>query len=344
MNLKEMAAELGVSPSTVSRVLNGYKNFSVSASVRERIVRRADELGYTPNPMYQSMRQKSNRQISILFTSLMHTAQSCDSMAGVDELCEYVLSKGYSFHYLCYKLEHLREQGLMPPWKVAGAAVVDVRHAGLLTELDASGIPYVSLNGEAGPSGAAFLVDEAFHMKQAFDHLYALGHRKIGYLNIYREPELVPFRLEDHHYSVRERCAAYRELCNAYALETMPEAFSWDLLPEKAMELELARGCTAFIAYHFSSAVHAMHYCRTHGLRIPEDISLIAFNNSSMAELLDPALASIRLPLKDMGLAAGEWLLEKCKSPGTGDGAVFRFRGELIAGGSTAKCQTIITQ
>ena len=55
MNLKSIAQELGISPSTVSRVVNGNKNFSVSPELREKILARANATGYTPNPMYQAM-------------------------------------------------------------------------------------------------------------------------------------------------------------------------------------------------------------------------------------------------------------------------------------------------
>lgn len=63
MNLKSIAQELGISPSTVSRVVNGNKNFSVSPELREKILARANATGYTPNPMYQAMRKKDNRHV-----------------------------------------------------------------------------------------------------------------------------------------------------------------------------------------------------------------------------------------------------------------------------------------
>ena len=66
MTLKEIAAELGVSTSTVSRVLNGcHKNFTVKPELRKRILDRVAERNYRPNPMYQAMRKKENLQIAI---------------------------------------------------------------------------------------------------------------------------------------------------------------------------------------------------------------------------------------------------------------------------------------
>ncbi|MGN1366479.1 MAG: LacI family DNA-binding transcriptional regulator, partial [Victivallis vadensis] len=176
MNLKELAAEFGVSPSTISRVVNQSKNFSVSAELRGRILARAAELGYAPNPMYQAMRKKDNRQISILFPYLLHIMGGADISKGIDCLSEELFRLGYSSHYLSCPQEQRRNYGV-PPWKVAGAVAVDVRLPGQIAELDASGIPYVSLNGIAGPNGASVLVDERANTFLLLDYLYGLGHR-----------------------------------------------------------------------------------------------------------------------------------------------------------------------
>ena len=79
MTLKEIAAELGVSPSTVSRVLNGRdKNFTVKPELRKRILDRVAERDYKPNPMYQSMRKKDNQQIAIFLPSYLEAALEAD--------------------------------------------------------------------------------------------------------------------------------------------------------------------------------------------------------------------------------------------------------------------------
>ena len=87
MTLKEIAAELGVSPSTVSRVLNGRdKNFTVKPELRKRILDRVAERDYKPNPMYQSMRKKDNQQIAIFLPSYLEAALEADINAGVDAM------------------------------------------------------------------------------------------------------------------------------------------------------------------------------------------------------------------------------------------------------------------
>ena len=70
MTLKEIAAELNVSPSIISRVLNGYtQSFSITDELRQRILKKVEECGYRPNPVFSAIKQKKNKQISILYYS-----------------------------------------------------------------------------------------------------------------------------------------------------------------------------------------------------------------------------------------------------------------------------------
>ena len=202
MTLKEIAAELGVSTSTVSRVLNGcHKNFTVKPELRQRILDRVAERNYRPNPMYQAMRKKENQQIAIFLPNYLETTLETDISSGVDALNNCLFDKGYSVHYLVRPLEQRATYGL-PQWKVAGAVALDVRRSELIRELDESGLPYVVLNGVAGPHGCAVQADDAGNMNCALNHLYELGHRKIGYVTPYRDPDLIPISFSEQHYSV----------------------------------------------------------------------------------------------------------------------------------------------
>lgn len=339
MKLKTISADLGISPSTVSKVLNGYKNFSISPELREKILAYAKKSGYTPNPLYQAMRQKDNRQISIHLPNLLHVSNGADISLGVDRCCEKLLDSGFRFYYLGYTIEYQKTYGL-PPWKVAGALVVDVRREDLIEELDASEIPYVSLNGVSGPHGTAIMTDDYYNMMLLLKHLYELGHRKIGYLNFYRGPENPPFTLADHHYSVRQRLRAYQDFCREIGESPLPESLScdYDTLPTLLAGLE--RGCTAFLSYSYSAIVEASFHLRERGFRIPEDISLATFNNPTMSNFTEPPLTCIAIPVREMGEAAAELLLNKYKDSSSGAGKTISFRGTLVQRRSTGPCRT----
>ena len=339
MNLKSIAAELGISPSTVSKVMNGYKNFSISPELREKILAYAKSSGYTPNPLYQAMRQKDNRQISIHLPNLLHVSNGADISLGVDRCCEKLLDNGFRFYYLGYTIEYQKTYGL-PPWKVAGALAVDVRRKELIEELDASGIPYVSLNGVSGPHGTAIMTDDYANMMLLLNHLYELGHRKIGYLNIYRSPEDPPFTLDDHHYSVRQRMKAYMDFCNGIGESPLPESLSWNFDTQQLLLSGLEHGCTAFISYTFSTIIETAFLLRERGFRIPEDISLATFNNPKTANFTEPPLTCISIPVREMGEAAAELLLNKYKDSSYALGRTITFQGTLIQRKSTGPCRT----
>lgn len=330
MTLKEIASELGVSPSTVSRVLNGCRdNFTVKPKLRERILERVAERGYRPNPMYQSMRKKNNRQIAIILPNYLHTTHETDISAGVDAMNNSLYEKGFSFHYLIRPLEQRATYGL-PQWKVAGAVAVDVRKSELVCELDESGLPYVVLNGVAGPHGSAIQADDSGNMQCALDHLYGLGHRKIGYLNPYRDPKLVPLRFEDQHYSVLRRTAAYFEFCLSHGLPVLESAKGCSTTVEAAVEEGVARGFTAYVAYAFDMYLEICHFLHRRNLRIPEDVSVVTFNNPSLARYAFPPATCVEIPVEAMGVEAGNFLVDMLENPETPSPQVKMLPGKLI--------------
>ena len=339
MNLKSIAEELGISASTVSRVVNGKKNFSVSPELREKILARTSASGYTPNPVYQAMRQKANKQIAILQPNLLHVSLGSDIATGVDCLCEELRKYGFSFHSLNHILAHQSNYRL-PAWKVAEALVVDARRVELIAELDASGVPYVSLNGVTGPNGSAVMTDDYANMMFVLDHLRKLGHRRIAYLNFYRPQNDFAFSQEDHHSSVRERLAAYLDFCRGTGWEPLPETSRCDLPVSVMVEAWLKRNCSAFVCYSFPQAVETVHLLKQRNLRVPQDISIAAFNNPELAAFVDPPMTCLEIPVQEMGLKGAELLLRKYDDPGFARGETFTFKGKLVIRESTGPCRT----
>ena len=330
MTLKEIAAELGVSPSTVSRVLNGRdKNFTVKPELRKRILDRVAERDYKPNPMYQSMRKKDNQQIAIFLPSYLEVALEADINAGVDAMNNSLFEKGFSFHYLVRPLEQRATYGL-PQWKVAGAVAVDVRRSELVCELDESGLSYVVLNGVAGPNGSAVQADDAGNMECAMKYLYELGHRRIGYVNPYRDPKLIPIGFAEQHYSVIRRTASYFEFCLAYGLPVLESAKDCTVTVEDAVAEGVERGFTAYVAYSFGMYMEICHYLHARNLHIPRDVSVVTFNNPPLARFAAPPPTCVEIPCREMGVEAGRLLLERLERPGETEPQVRMLPGRLV--------------
>lgn len=336
MNMKSIAEELGISVSTVSRVINGNQNFSASKELREKILLLAAKTGYSPNPVYQAMRKKDNRQIAIILPSYLQPAISSNIAEGVDALSRNFLKQGYNCHYLIRPLEFWKNYGL-PTWKVSGAITVDVCRKSAISEIDQSGIPYVSLNGVAGPHGFAVLGDDAQDMTAALEYLYRHGHRRIAYINLHRPPDMIPIAFDDHHYSVYRRWEAYLDFCRVNGLEPVTSPRNCDTSYAEAIEAALAHKCTAILTYQFRIALEVNHLLHQRGLCVPRDISLMSFDDSSIADLLEPAITSLALPCREMGLAAGKILLERRKNSEFTYGEKL-FPGTLIERQSVAQC------
>ena len=336
MTLKEIAAEIGVSPSTVSRVISGcHKNFTVKPELRKRILDRVAERDYKPNPMYQAMRKKTNRQVAIFLPNYLEIAFEAEINSGVDAVNNLLFERGYSCHYLVRPLEQRATFGL-PQWKVAGAVAVDVRKSELIGELDESGLPYVVLNGVAGANGCAVQADDIGNMKCAMAYLYELGHRKIGYMNPYRDPKLIPISFAEQHYSVIRRTAAYFDFCLAQGLPVLESAKDCSVTVEKAVEEGIARGFTAYIAYSFGMYMELCHHLHLRNLRIPEDVSVVTFNNPPLARYSAPPATCVEIPTRAMGCEAGELLLKRLEQSGAGQGEVRMLPGKLVIRDSAA--------
>ncbi len=154
MTLKDLARELGVAPSTISRVLNGCsKNFTIPEELRKRILDHVEKRGYRANPVFQSMKLRKNKHVVVLFYSRtsMSTGFTVEQM--VDKATLFLRDQGYEVHYTFCRVMPPLQNYTMPPWKVAGLLIPDVHNPETLAEIEKSGVPYVCMNGIAGPGG-----------------------------------------------------------------------------------------------------------------------------------------------------------------------------------------------
>jgi DNA-binding LacI/PurR family transcriptional regulator len=222
--------------------------------MRDKILARVSDAGYTPNPLYQAMRQKDNKQIAIMLPNLLRLAGASEISAGVDRLCERMMAYGFKFYYIGRTQVSLKTYGL-PMWKVAMAVVVDTNNAEMIEELDSSGIPYVSLNGETGPNGTAITTDDYANMKMAMEYLTGLGHSHICYINFYRRDKTSGAIMEDQHPSIATRLKAYEDSCAKTGFKPCEESLRRDIDVNATINAGLNANCTAFVAYNFPLAM-----------------------------------------------------------------------------------------
>ncbi len=188
----------------------------------------------------------------------------------------------------------------------------------LQDRVQAFGVPFVSTLDPECPMSAV-VADDADGIRQAVAHLLGLGHRKIGYL-IHNEDD-VPVSLL--------RLQSYRAALGTAGITADPHWVRHLILDADFIRrgrLSMAAwladgwsrsGCTALLVQNDRAAIGAMEALTSHGLRVPDDVSVVGFDSTDEAELCTPRLTSVHVPLREIGNQAVHLLLEQIRHPKT---------------------------
>lgn len=332
MTLKQIAAELGISYSTVSRVINGYEqNFSVKPELRARIMEKIRETQFSPDPLYRSLRKKNNRQISFIFPFSIRELEGTVVGDAVYYLEEKLSRNHFQFNYL-FNSREAEATYRLPPWKAAGFIVPDVRVPGQVEELEKSDVPYVVLNGICGKKGTAVMTDDRWNMTRSMEHLFSLGHKRVGYLNCNRISSPPEFR---PHSSITDRQETYLEFCGKHGIAPLHGYGDRRSPTEQNIRNMLKQKATAVIAYDLPIAIEAIHALWKLRIRIPEDVSILCFNNHKFAEFTVPPLTTLEIPAREMGEAAADIIMKRHLDMEHACGKTVSFKGKLIVRQST---------
>jgi LacI family transcriptional regulator len=300
MTIGDVAAEAGVSVATVSKVING--RWGVSESTSERVRAVIDELGYESSLVARSLRSRRTDVIAVLVVdvepfsaellkgaarAIRDTGYELVVFSGCGRADDQV---GWERRYLSRVSGTLCDGAiLVTPSSVdpnQGAPVVAVDH-----NVGSPDLPSVDSDNLSGAVAAT-------------EYLLGLGHRRIGFLG--GRPDLESARL-------RER--GYRRALRAAGIGTdrvliANGGFQPDTAEEAARALlTTAERPTAIFAANDVSAIATMAAARGLGLSIPEDLSLIGFDNVPESALCQPPLTTIEQPIQRMGLEAVELLI-----------------------------------
>ena len=333
--LADIAAQAGVSEATVSRVLNGKAG--VAAATRESVLAALDLLGYerparlrqrsaglvgliTPeleNPIFPAFAQVIGQALTRQgYTPVLATQTPGGSTE--DELTEMLVERGVA--------------GIIYVSGLHADTTADVRR---YERLRAKGVPFVLVNGFSPKVQAPFVSpDDRAAMRLAVDHLVSLRHRRIGLALGPARFIPVQRKIEGFTATMRDRLGldddALRELIQ-HSLFTLEGG-------QAAASALLDRGCTAAVCASDMMALGAIRAARQRGLAVPEDFSVIGFDDSPLIAFTDPPLTTIRQPVPAMGQAAVRALLEEIGGT-PAPHSEFVFLPELVVRGSTASCR-----
>lgn len=330
--LTEVAEKVGVSEATVSRVLNGRPG--VSAATRTAVLTALDVLGYErptklrgkrarlvglvlpelQNPIFPALAEVVGGALAQLRFTPVLCASGPNGLSEVDYVnmlldqhASGVIFAGGNFAEADSAHEHyrlLRERAL--PVVLVNASSEDLL------------FPQVS-------------TDDAVAIEQAFSHLHALGHEAIGL--ILGPEDHMPSRLRlDAYRVVAARLTGGRGEGRPEHVERVP--FSLEAGHAAGSRL-VNRGVTGIICASDPLALGAIRAVRRLGLRVPEDVSIVGYDDSALMMCTDPPLTTIRQPIEAMGRAAVNLLASQIDGT-AGSPERLLFEPELVVRGSTA--------
>jgi len=304
---KDVAALAGVSTTTVSFVLNERADANISLETRKRVLAAAAELGYQPHASARGLAGGRSHTIGLV------VRQSPEQVAEDALLAETLRGLSLAARAARYRVlveplgardgtydELIHSRGT--DGLVVSGPRVDDRE---LAALGASGAAVVIQGSLPGATVPSVDVDNVAAARVATEHLLDLGHRVIGLVTN------APF----DYTSARERRDGYlRALADAgiAADETLIVQANFDAASGRHAMARLLerRDLTAVFVASDVVAFGAMAAIREAGLRVPDDISLVGFDDIPLAAYFDPPLTTIRLPAHDLGRAAGQALLD----------------------------------
>jgi len=305
VTLRELAKEVGVSPSTVSRVLNRDPNVRVSETSRSRILDLAAATGYRPNRLARSLKLQRTNVIKMLipditnplFSALFRAVDEVASAAGYHVI---LCNTGDSVDRLQQHLEALSE-GHVDGLLLATAH----RNDPVVETLRRRRLPYILVSRRNENSDEAWVVpDDRQGAHLAVEHLVNLGHRRIAHIAGFMEISRSADRLH-----------GYREAMDSCGLDPMVWLTPAAGLDEAAGEMgfiELLKSSerpTAIFTANDLAAVGVIARARRIGLAVPRDLSVIGCDDIPMSKHIEPSLTTIRYPFHEVGRLSTEHLI-----------------------------------
>lgn len=331
VSLKFLAEHLGLSQAAVSLVINrspGAK--SIPHRTQELIREAARELNYRPNHLARSLRQQRSYTIGVVVPEISE-GYAALVMSGIED---HLLQEGYFYFVVSHRhREELIEEYplLLQQRAVEGLIAVDTAVTG------PAQVPLVAVSGHREVPGVTNIVlDHARAATLAMEHLTKLNHIQIAFIKGQEFSSDTAIRWE----SVRNAAQTLKVPINERLVGQLEGESSSPALGYEVTKKLLATGetFTALFAFNDISSIGAIQALREAGRRVPEDVSVVGFDDIQSAAFQNPALTTVRQPLREMGLLAAETLLRRIAAPGhIPYPKEIVVQPELIVRGSTAR-------
>jgi LacI family transcriptional regulator len=310
ISIEDIARKAGVSHSTVSRALRDSS--LISSKVREEIKKLAQEMNYVPNAIAQSLQNQRTYTVGVVVTSIADPFFG-ELVEGIEQVARdaglnVLLSASHGdFEQEIAAIENFHYR------RVDGILIADSRISKQYTQqLTQFTVPTVLINIETEAHSKTFhsvAIDDRLGGILAVKHLIELGHTDIGYLGV-----------GDGSKAAQQRLEGYQM---AFTQAGLPQNPDWEAIfnkeyttindidiGQKMLSQLVEAGVTGIFCYNDMVAVGALLACKELNISVPEDLSLVGFDNIALTNYVTPPLTTISQRMVEMGNAAMTMLLE----------------------------------
>jgi DNA-binding LacI/PurR family transcriptional regulator len=335
VSLKELAEHLGLSPATVSLVINRSPVAeTIPPETQNRVLAAARQFKYRPNFFARSLRARHSFTVGVIVPEVSD-GYSASVMSGVED---YLLQEGYFY----FVVSHRHRADLIDEYprlflqrSIDGLIAVDTPWSLSLS------IPVVTVSGHNQVKGVTNIVlDHARAARLALQHLSKLGHRQIAFIKGQEFSSDTKVR-----WSNIAKVAGKLELPISPKLVVQLEGDSPS--PEPGYEatrklLASGKRFTALFAFNDISGMGAIRALREAGLQVPQDVSVVGFDDIQSAAYQNPGLTTVRQPLEEMGRTAAKILLQYIRRPGAERQQELMVEPQLVVRGTTCHARATV--
>ena len=323
--IKDVAKAAGVSIATVSRAITGKAQ--VKPEVRQRILDAIEALDYRPNISARNLVMGKNRTIGVLVSDLTNSFTG-EILSGIEEMCQtfkydvLVCSTGGDIKKEALYLEQFEGKQvaglIMIPWKL---------HAETVEKINSMAIPIIMVNrNNSKLTVPTIAIDNYKASYQMTNYLISKGHKRIGFIRNSVDVDffgLDQYRgykqaMMDHLLDVDQRYIKYGD----FSMEN-----SYRIVKNFILDKDVP---TAIFATSDIMAIGAINALRDNDYKVPEDVSVVGFNNVKMASLYRPRLTVIHQPLYSIGTVAVKMIANKRDYSFTAENRVVIMPHKLI--------------
>ena len=329
--LKDIANELGLHPSSVSRAIAGQAG--VSEGKRRLVLETATRLHYQPNALARGLRSGQQRVVGLVFPDVLNELYS--SAATV--LATTMAARGYLIHLsITYDHEEAERKALLSlvEHQVSGIIIAPCWRRDREVSRALAAIPVVEFMRSTGARADKVLWEDEEAGYMATKHLLDLGHRNIRFIT--GVPQVA---------TTKARVAGFKRALREAGLEddmdwvrfgrTVPD---WHRATQE-LAVETPR-CTAVIASNHIIALNTLEALNSNGLAVPGDVSVIGLDDPSWFWAVKNGITAVQIPWNLMADAVGEFLLKRMgrfdKAKQEWKPTTLRFPARLVIRGSTA--------